>query len=144
MKKLVLIILISFLSFPWLNALGGKFNLTINTVDGHEMTFYADRGRFKSQIIYKEKVKEVRGYYAVLFDTIYFIKSSRHILSDNNTFELHEYLRENRILTIFKLKNEDGHIFIKKIEEDPRTGVTILNGEIKGKLGYLVNIYANN
>ena len=144
MKKLVFIVLIAFLSFPWFNALGGKFNLTINTVDGHEMTFYADRGRFKSQIIYKDKVKEVRGYYAVLFDTIYFIKSSRHILSDNNNFELHEYLRENRMLTIFKLKNENGHLLIKKVEEDLRIGVTILNGEIKGNLGYLVKKYSNN
>ena len=140
MKKLVFIVLIAFLSFPWLNALGGKFNLTINTVDGHEMTFYADRGRFKSQIIYKDKVKEVRGYYAVLFDTVYFIKSSRHILSDNNSFELHEYLRENKILTIYKLKNINSQLIIKKRSEDPRLGMHILGGKLNGTLGFYYNL----
>lgn len=146
MKKLVFIVLIAFLSFPWLNALGGKFNLTINTVDGHEMTFYADRGRFKSQIIYKDKVKEVRGYYAVLFDTVYFIKSSRHILSDNNSFELHEYLRENRMLTIFKLKYKNDILLIKKQSEDPRLGVHTLEGHLTGKLSFLgkITLWLNN
>jgi len=137
MKKLMFISLIAFLCIPWVNALGGKFTLHIDTEDGHNMVFYADRGRFKSHINYKDKVKEVRGYYAVLFDTVYFIKSSRHILSDSNSFELHEYLRENKTLTIFKLTNKNGQLLVKKIAEDPRNKTTITPVTLEGTLGFI-------
>ncbi len=141
MKKLMLISLVIFLCIPWVNALGGNFTLNIDTKDGHEMIFYADRGRFKSQIIYKNKVKEVRGYYAVLFDTIYFFKSSRHILTNKDDFELHEFLRENKKLAIYKLKSINDQLIIRKISEDPRLGVHILNGQLNGRLAYISKLY---
>ncbi|MUJ39569.1 hypothetical protein [Aliivibrio fischeri] len=144
MKKLVLISLLAFLCIPWVNALGGKFTLSIDTKDGHTMVFYADRGRFKSQITYKNKVKEVRGYYAVLFDTIYFWKSSRHILTGKNDFDLHEFLRENKNLTIFKLGYKNNQLTIKKISEDPRLGIHILDGELFGTLGFHENLTNTN
>lgn len=136
MKKLIIAILIILISLPWINALGGKFNLTFSTVDGHEMTFYADRGRFKTEVSYKNKVHEVRGYYAVLFDTIYFIKSSTHILSKKRNFDLHEFLRENKKLFIVKLRYEDKQLVIKKISEDPRKGIIKLKSDLHGKLAF--------
>lgn len=129
---------IAVLSIPWFNALTSSFVLQ-GQFDDRKITFVGSHGRYKIEANYTSNTHIVdTGYYASIFDTLYLIKVRRDKVATDSVFDVSEFVRGHQTFILFKLKHEQGNVYqMKRIEEDPRNGISQYPVTIVGDLGIL-------
>lgn len=130
--------LATLLSIPWLNASTSSFVLKGQLEDRY-ISFVGSHGRYKIEVNYTSNTHIVQtGYYASLFDTLYLVKVRRDKVATDSAFDMNEFLRGHQTFILFKLKHEQGNVYqMKRIEEDPRKGISESLVIIEGDLGIL-------
>ncbi|CAH1520795.1 conserved hypothetical protein [Vibrio owensii] len=133
-----IVLLATLLSVPWLNALTSSFVLK-GQLEDREINFVGSHGRYKIEANYTSNTHIVHtGYYASLFDTLYLIKVRRDKVATDSAFDVSEFVRGHQTFILFKLKHEQGNVYqMKRIEEDPRNGISQYPVTIVGDLGIL-------
>lgn len=139
-KKLLIyaVLFVALLSIPWFNALTSSFVLKGQLEDRY-INFVGSHGRYKIEVNYASNTHIVQtGYYASLFDTLYLVKVRRDKVATDSAFDMNEFLRGHQTFILFKLKHEQGNVYqMKRIEEDPRKGISESLVIIEGDLGIL-------
>lgn len=131
-------LLVTLLSIPWLNASTSSFVLK-GQLDDRYINFVGSHGRYKIEVNYTSNTHIVQtGYYASLFDTLYLVKVRRDKVAADSSFDVNEFLRGHQTFILFKLKHEKGNVYqMKRMEEDPRRGISEYPVIIEGDLGIL-------
>ncbi|WP_104024514.1 hypothetical protein [Vibrio hyugaensis] len=129
------------LFIPWLISVNSSFTIE-GQFNDRSVKFVGSHGRYKIGVNYSSNTYIVHsGYYTLVFDTLYLLKTERDEVAEGSAFQLNEFIRGHQTFVAFKLKHEHGNLYqLKHIEEDPREGITRYQVIVKGDLGFFWKI----